>query len=413
MRLAYLNTQYPSLSHTFIEREIRALRARGFTIDTFSIRPPRPQDTLGEHHAAAARDTFCLLASTPRLVLAQLKSLLTSPVRYLAAHVEAQRLSAQGLKPRLLSFTYACEAALLARELRRRGHSHLHVHMANNGAAVALLACVHAPSIRWSLSIHGSAEFFDVHRLNLRAKCESAAFVRCISNFCKAQVMTWSDPKVWPNFSIVPCGVPCGVDSGALTPAPPRPDTPLRLLTVGRLEPIKGYPLLLDALARLKREGVPFSLEMVGSGRMDADLRTRVDALDLADRVTFTGPVGQEDMPRVYDRADAMIVSSFMEGVPVVLMEAMAKELVVIATAVGGVPELVDHGVSGLIVPPGSVEALADAIRSLANDLPRLGSMRRAAREKILRGFTVEHVGDGMADLFRKHLAEPARSSPA
>jgi glycosyltransferase involved in cell wall biosynthesis len=220
--------------------------------------------------------------------------------------------------------------------------------------------------------------------------------------------MTWSDPKVWPNFSIVHCGV----DPSALAPAPPRPDAPLRLLTVGRLEPIKGYPLLLDALARLKREGVRFTLEMVGSGKMDADLRARAAALDLADRVTFTGPVSQEDMPKVFDRADAMIVSSFMEGVPVVLMEAMAKELVVISTAVGGVPELVDHGVSGLIVPPGSVDALASAIRTLATDLPRLGSMRRAAREKILREFTVEHVADQMAELFRAHLPSPTPSRP-
>lgn len=407
-RLAYLNTRYPSLSHTFIEREVRAVRARGFEVHTFSIHPPRPADVLGEDHARAARETFVIMPSLASLLLAQIPAFLAHPIGYLRAILRAQRISAKGLRARLDSLGYAWEAARLAFECGKRGIRHVHVHMANNGAAVALLACVVDPRLTYSLTIHGSAEFFDVHRLALKPKAEDALFVRCISNFCKGQVMAWTDPSAWDRFHVVHCGV----DPQRLTPAPllePSTTLPLRLLTVGRLEPIKGYPLLLDACAELSRRGIDWRLEMVGAGPLDATLRHRAASLGIAERVVFPGPVSQDDMPAVYDRSDVLIVSSFMEGVPVVLMEAMAKSLLVVSTAVGGVPELVEHGKTGFIVTSASVPALADALEHIARRRRDLLPMRAAAREAILREFQIEQNGREMASLFSRYLQSPER----
>lgn len=409
--IAYLNTRYPSLSHTFIEREVRALRAEGFEVRTFSIHPPRPADTLGEAHAAAARETFVIMPSLPSLLLAQVPAFLKFPLGYLRALVDAQRISTKGLKARVDSLGYAWEAARLALQCARAGVTHIHVHMANNGAAVALLACVVDPRLKYSLTIHGSAEFFDVHRLNLKAKTERAMFVRCISSFCKAQVMAWSTPAAWERFHIVHCGVdPARLAPASERAAPPE-GAPLRILTVGRLEPIKGYPLLLDACADLSRRGVAWRLEMVGSGPMEKTLRERATTLGIADRVAFPGPISQEDMPAAYERSDVLVVSSFMEGVPVVLMEAMAKELFVVSTAVGGVPELIEPGVNGLVVPPANATAMSDALETLARGRVTLSPLRKAAREKILREFSTEQNGREMAELFRSYLGAVPRGT--
>ncbi len=402
LRLAYLNSQYPSLSHTFIEREVRALRERGVEVTTFSVRPPGASGSLGERHGAEARATIVLKPSAGALLLAQVGLALRAPLAYARGHVAAQRLSAPGLRARVASFAYAFEGARLAREMRRRGLSHVHVHMANNGAAVALLACRFDPSITYSMTIHGSAEFFDVHRLNLKAKAERAVFVRCISDFCHAQVMAWTNPASWDRFHVVRCGV----DAEALAPGPARSWHELRLLTVGRLEPIKGYHVLLDACAALERAGVPWTLEMVGDGRLGDSLRQRARELDIADRVRFTGPVPQERLSEVYERSDALVVSSFMEGVPVVLMEAMSKGLLVVSTRVGGVPELVGDGVEGRLVPPASAGALAGALLELARDAGRLQSWRDAARARVVEHYNVAHLGEQMEALFRRYLGD-------
>lgn len=406
IRIAYLNTQYPSLSHTFIEREIRAVRARGIEVHTFSINNPRPQDVLGERHAHEAKHTYILKPSLLKLLLSVPLAKIRWPIGYFKAFVASQTLFPPGIKSRLTSLGYLFEAARLALELKRRDLRHIHVHMANNGAAVALLACTIDPRLTYSLSIHGSAEFFDVHRLNLREKTQRATFVRCISNFCKAQVMAWSNPGAWDRFHVVHCAV----DPEVLAPLPSRKELgkgpSLRLITVGRLDPIKGYPLLLDALAKVVKTNANVHLTMVGSGPLETLLKNKVAALNLANHVAMPGAISAEKLPSVLDQHDCLVVSSFMEGVPVVLMEAMSKGMLVISTAVGGVPELVTHNVNGVILTPGSVDALTNAILDLAQRRESLDAMRSAARDTIVKEFNVQYQGEQMQALFEKFLKQ-------
>jgi glycosyltransferase involved in cell wall biosynthesis len=401
-RIAYLNTQYPSLSHTFIEREVRAVRALGIEVHTFSIRQPREMDQLSDVHAAAVANTYYILARPSELLGAFLWSLVCHPFCIAAAIASSQRLSPPGIRARLRHLIYVAEAAKLACEMGKRGLRHVHVHMANNGAAVAKLATVIDCRLSYSLSIHGSAEFFHVDSWCLKAKVEGAMFVRCISEFCRSQVMAWASPNVWHRLHIVHCGV----DGAVFRPRAAHDSGPLRILTVGRLDPIKGYPLLLQACAKLLDRGVEWTLDMVGDGPMRESLVQQAHELNLADRIKFSGAVGQDDIQRHFDQADVMVVCSFMEGIPVVLMEAMAKALAVIATSVGGIPELIDQNVNGILVTPGSVDALADALEELAKDRVKMGTMGEAARRKIIRDFDAAQSGRQMVELLSRYCAQ-------
>jgi len=398
--IAYLNSEYPSLSHTFIEREVRALRDLGLEIRTFSIRPPGRHATLGGDHANAARETTVVLGSRAGLVLGALRALVAAPVATLRALAAGQRLASPGAASRTRHLAYSLEGIWLARRLRDARIRHVHCHMANNGAAVALLATRFDLRLSYSLSIHGSAEFFHVDTWTLAPKVEHAMFVRCISNFCRAQIMAWTNPLCWDRLHVVHCGI----DGSRFEPVAGTAGGPIRLLTVGRLHPIKGYPLLLEACRRLGDSGVDWSLDMVGDGPMMDELKSLAGLLGITDRVRFSGAVGQDAIKSHFDAAEVIVVSSFMEGVPVVLMEGMAAGLAVLSTAVGGVPELAQDGCSAVLVAPGSAEALAAGLVRLARDRSRLPDMGVAGRARVLSEFSIEQTAAGMADLFTRYL---------
>lgn len=410
-RVAYLNTQYPKISHTFIEREIQAVRAQGIEVRTFTIRPPGPSDLLSEAHRTESDRTTCLLDGHARLLARSLVVAATNPLGWLRGLLASQRLSPAGVVPRLMHLAYFLEATRLALELRRGRITHLHVHMANNGAAVALLACEVDRRLSYSMTIHGSAEFFDVHRLSLRAKASRAVFVRCISDFCRAQVMAWTSPEDWPRFHVIHCGL----DLSRFHPAPRAESSgPLRLLTIGRLESVKGYPMLLEAIGQAREAGHEVTLEMVGDGPMRGVVERRIEELGLGRAVHLAGAIGQDSIQERIEAADALVVSSFMEGIPVVLMEAMAKGRPVISTSVGGVPELVEDGVSGILCRTGSPRELADAIARLAGARARFAEMGRAGRARIEREFDITDTGRRLAALLRRHaVASVAETRPA
>jgi colanic acid/amylovoran biosynthesis glycosyltransferase len=402
IRVAYLNTEYPSLSHTFIEREIRVVREQGVEVHPFSIRRAGKHARLSQAHLAAANETQPILGSPWALIRDAAAAIVLHPIGCLRAAAASQRLACPGLRTRVKHLAYTLEAMRLTRLLERRGLKHIHVHMANNGAAVAQLATKVDPSLSYSLSIHGSAEFFHVDSWALKAKAQGAVFVRCISDFCRAQVMAWTDPSAWQRMHVVRCGVdPARYRRTGGEPAPG-----LRLLTVGRLHPIKGYPLLLEACAELSARGVDWSLDMVGDGPMRAELEALARRLGISSRITFSGAVGQDKIREHYERATVMVVSSFMEGVPVVLMEAMAMEMPVLATAVGGIPELIAPGKNGELVTPGSVPALVDGLLRLASRNGELKAMGAAARRTVLDDYNIRTGGREMGGLFRRYLPE-------
>lgn len=399
LRIAYLNTRYPALSHTFIQREIEGLRSLGAEIRTFSIRRPAAEELGAGADASEIEATTYILDPRTRFLAQAMWSLLAAPWRACRAIASSQRLSSSGVRERLRHVVYAFEGMVLARLLRRHALRSIHVHMANNGAAVAMLAAAYDGRLGYSLTIHGSAEFFDVVRLSLRQKVERASFVRYISWSGQAHLMALTPPSTWTRFHVVHCGLQLGPMRHLSTGSSNR----LSLLAVGRLTAIKGYAVLLQALKLLATRGAPWHLRIAGDGPDRESLEGLAQQLGIADAVHFLGPLAPAGVADELGKADLLVVSSFMEGIPVVLMEAMAAGVPVVATRVGGVPELIRDGVNGLLVDPGSPEALADALEHVARD--RVGAAQRAevARRTVETSFDLRATTAELLDLFRRY----------
>jgi len=296
---------------------------------------------------------------------------------------------------------YFLQAGVLADYMQREGVVHLHNHFGNSSCSVAMIAAQMA-GLPFSYTAHGPMEFFEPHHWRLDAKIARAAFVAAISHFSRSQCMLFSDPAHWDRIKIVHCGVDpsiYGTERAGHSPGK-------RLMFVGRLAGIKGVPLLLDALAQLQDKHPDAHLTLIGDGPDRAALETKTKAMGLGDRVTFTGYLGQAEVAEHLNRSDALVLPSFAEGVPVVLMEAMAAQLPVIATRVAGVQELVEDGVSGYTLPPGDMEALVEALDHLLSDpdLPR--QMGQAGREKVVAEFDASKEAAWLGELFTASLAE-------
>jgi colanic acid/amylovoran biosynthesis glycosyltransferase len=389
-RVAYLVSEYPKLSHAFIETEVRALRDLGVEVRTFSVRPPRRAELLTRAAVEEAAATEVLLGSALTPVRALTRLLRRSPGALLAG-VRAMS-GGPTLRGRLWQAFYLLEAVVLWSGMQRLDLRHVHVHFANNGADVARLAVALGTAVdgpasgwRWSLAMHGPTEFEDQVQFGLAGKVASASAVACISDFCRSQVMRLLPPADWGKTGVVRMAVDTAhfrpAEDAAVPCAEDRPG-PLRVLTVGRLVPEKGAPVLVDAVSQLRAAGVPVQLTVVGAGPLAEQLAEQAARAGVADAVDLVGPVGQQSLPQLYRDADVFCLPSFAEGLPVVLMEAMASGRPVVTTAIAGIPELVVHRRTGLVLPPGRADLVAEALAELAADPQlrhRLGEAARAA----------------------------------
>jgi glycosyltransferase involved in cell wall biosynthesis len=255
------------------------------------------------------------------------------------------------------------------------------------------------------MTVHGPSEFYDVEGEALPQKARSATFVVCISDFARSQLMAFLEEREWDKLEIVHCGV----DPGAFAPVSREGrEGPLRLLAVGRLTQVKGQAVMLEAVSQLKARGIDVHVDVVGDGPRREALERLVVDLDVADRVAFAGAVGQDDIRGFYDRADAFVLSSFAEGVPVVLMEAMAAGLPVVAPGVMGVPELVRDGENGRLARPGRADEFAAAIAGLATAPDERRALGAAAREAVIREFNIADSAARLSELFSRYAGGPS-----
>ena len=399
-RIGYLTSQYPAPSHTFIRREVAALRATGLTIETYSIqRPPPGMDAPLDREAA--RTSFVVLAQSPlSYAKAHVAAFLSRPSRYVRTLVLAWRHRVPGARAAIWSTFHFVEAILLARRMEADGVTHLHNHFANSGAAVGLLASRFA-GLGWSLTLHGISEFDYPAGPLLPDKIAAADFVACVSRFGMAQAMRVIPPAEWSKLALVRCGIDLAdLPAGASRTVAGDVAAPLRLVAVGRLSPEKGLAGLLDALARLRDRGVAATLTLVGDGPEGAALRAHARTLGLDGAVQFAGRLDERATLCAIAAADVLALPSFMEGLPVVLMEAMALGVPVVATRVAGIPELVRDGETGLLFDPADWQGLADAIASLAVDPERRARLAAAGRRKIEEEFAIERAVSPLRALF-------------
>lgn len=287
---------------------------------------------------------------------------------------------------------------LLQRWLAADGVTHLHVHFGTNPTAVAML-CRILGGPAYSFTVHGPDEFDAAPTLALDEKARHASFVVGISQYGRSQLCRWVRPADYPKIRIVHCGLD---DAFLQTNATPVPDVP-RLVFVGRLTATKGVYVLLEALKLLRGGDVPVTVVLIGDGPERAAVEAKLAEYGLGDSVQL---LGWQSSSRVRDEilaARALVLPSFAEGLPVVLMEALALGRPVLTTWVAGIPELIENGVNGWLVPPGSVQALADALSNvLRTPVEELTKMGLAGREKVLRDHNAATEAAKLAEFSRR-----------
>jgi glycosyltransferase involved in cell wall biosynthesis len=395
--IAYLTGDYPKVSHTFILREVQALRAHGMQVLTCSIRQPPEAEFKGQEELRARAETFYVIAAARnplRLVATHGRAFLRSPGTWLKTLALAVRMRSPGLKVLLWQLFYFLEAGVLADHLRQNRVRHLHNHFGNSSCSVAVLAAELA-GIPFSFTEHGPAIFFEVDRWALPEKITRAKFVVAITHFCRAQLMLFSDPQHWSKIAIVHCGI---------DPAAYRRDpggSGKRMAFVGRLDPVKGALLLVEAMAEVLKSHPDATLTLAGDGPARAPAEARAAALGIAGAVRFAGFMTQGQVADLLANSDMLVLPSFAEGLPVVYMEALASRIPVVASRVAGVQELVEDGVTGFTVPPGDVPTLVDRILRLMDNPGTATAMGEAGRKAVETGFDIAREGAWLAQIFR------------
>lgn len=407
LTVAYLVNRYPAPSHSFIRREIQALEAHGCRVLRFSVRPGEVAADSAEDRAELTRTTALLAGNPLLLLLLACWTLLGRPFAALRAVALALRLGLHSDRGVLVHGAYLLEAALLFRAVAGRA-ALVHAHFGTNSTTVAML-CRELGGPPFSSTIHGPEEFERSAGIHLREKVARALFVAAISDFCRSQICRFAALEHWPKVQVVRCGV-----DGAFLADPPAPLPPTpQLLWVGRFAPEKGIPVLLEAILRLHREGVPFRITLVGGGPLADWVRQEVTGAGLGDQVVLAGWRNSAEVRALLDASRGLVLASFAEGLPVVLMEAMARGRPVVATRIAAIPELVEPGRSGWLVPPGRADLLAAAMRELAlaqpSELARLGA---AGRERVAAAHDATREAATLLAVMRQRLAVSADSAP-
>lgn len=379
--LGYLINQYPAASQTFIRREIAAIEAAGQPVRRYAMRGWGGTLVDPDDRAEHERTARVLDGGVAGLLVATLAVALAHPLAFGRALAAAWRLGGRSRRGRLVHVVYLAEACVLRRWCARDGVDHLHAHFGTNSTAVALL-CRRLGGPRYSFTVHGPEEFDDPHGLSLADKVAEASFAVAISEHGRSQLMRWAAPAHWPKLRVVRCGVD---PTFFALPAslPPRAGRPF-LVNVGRLVEQKGQLTLVEAAAKLRAAGRDFELGIVGDGELRPALTARIDALGLGDRVRLLGWRSGAEVRDLMARARALVLPSFAEGLPVVLMEALALRRPAVTTWIAGTPELVRDGETGWLVPAGDVDALAAAMaRALDADDATLARMGEAGHRAV------------------------------
>ena len=399
-KIAYLVSQYPAVNHTYILREIRELRRMGWDIHVASIRPEtRSTSQLTEEEREELSRTWCVITQGLSGALrAHLASLATHTRSYISGMLSALRLGGADIRKTVRSCFYFTEALIVGQWMQRRGLRHIHVHFAST---VGLLISKTFP-VTISITIHGPAEFAEPESFHLREKIEAAAFICAISNYGRSQLMQASAPDHWGKLVTVPLGI----DPDVFTPGPTSSleSIGFDVISVARLSPEKAQRILIDAVAKLVSEGRRIRLYLVGEGPDRRALEEHIVACSLSGTVRLEGALNQDKLKALYRECDAFVLASFGEGVPVVLMEAMAMEIPCVATWITGVPELIQDGLDGLLVAPSDVGQLSAAIARLMDDPELRRRIAKAGRSKVMQKYNLSKNTALLAGEFEKRV---------
>jgi colanic acid/amylovoran biosynthesis glycosyltransferase len=401
LRLAYLVNKYPFVSHTFIRRELLDLERRGHEILRLSIRDPEGAIVDPLDKAEMERTIHVLKQPKLRLALAQAAAAGGNPAGYARAMRAAADMGRRSDRGMLRHAAYLAEAAFLLGILKRERIQHVHAHFGTNSATVArLIRLLGGPT--YSMMVHGAGDLDSPVGYSLGEKMQDAAFVAAITDHCASQLKRWIPWEQWSKIHVVGCTVGDEFFSDQ-TPIDPQSNT---LVCVGRLATEKAHMILLDALALAVERGVDVRLVLAGDGELRSPIERRIDELGLRQRVEITGWVKEAQVRSLLRQSRALVMASFNEGLPMVIMEAMAMGRPAIATAIAGIPELVLDGRSGWLVTPGRADLLADAIEeAIAAPVSRLEEMARFGQKLVREHHYTRTEGDKLEDLLYRYAS--------
>lgn len=389
MKLVIVVSEFPKLTETFAYRDAVEYERRGHDVRLFHIKRFRKGEIVHDFMRPLAARAFTFGYASPAALAALAREAMSAPLRTARLVLEVLRAYRADPKSGLAVIAYLPKALALGRWCRRNGVGHIHAEFAGHPATAAMIAS-RAAAVGFSFSAHAHDIFLS--QALLADKAREAAFVRAISRYNMAFL------AALPGFPVEKLRlVRCGVSRGTLTangPAPPG-DGPLRILYVGALLERKGVRHLLDALAALP-PALDWRARIIGGGDCAAALAGQARRLGLESRVRFEGPQPAEAAARAFRESHVAVVPSVvgergrMEGIPVVAMEAMAHGLPVIASALSGIPELIEDRVTGRLAPPGDAAAIAAALVDIWSDWPAAAAMGARGRERIADTYIVE-----------------------
>jgi len=408
MRIGYLMNAYPMTSTTFIRREIQAIEADGVSVMRYAIRPWSEPLVDDQDKAEQHKTFYLLIGRLPALLVDFGAETLSNPKglwRALRGFWRLWRNAGCGLVPHV---AYLLEAVSLKRRALRDGITHLHTHFSTNSAAVAML-CHRLGGPGYSFTAHGPDEFVDWGRSSLALKVSEAGFVVAISEFCRVQLARAAGMEHWDKIHIIRCGI----DLSEFTPsnAPFNAEAPF--VTVGRLCPQKAQTLIVAAAAQVATRHPDLRIVLIGDGETRGVIEDAIARHGLEDIITLLGWCDNADVRRNLETARALLLPSFAEGLPVVIMEALALGRPTISTYIAGIPELVDES-CGWIIPAGSVDAIAAAMDD-ALDTPPESLVRKGAegRRRVEAQHDVNKNARQLKALFNATEGNPANGKPS
>jgi colanic acid/amylovoran biosynthesis glycosyltransferase len=398
MNIAYLVNQYPKISHSFIRREILALERQGYNVQRLAVRGWKDELRDEEDIRERAVTRYVLQDGALAMVMDVVRMAVKRPGRFAKALALACKIGLRADRPLPLHLIYLAEACRIVPWMAAHGARHLHAHFGTNSTEVAMLASM-LGGPAYSFTVHGPEEFDKPELLWLGEKIRRSAFVVAVSSFGRSQLFRWAAYADWAKVQVVHCGIDPGFHAVPPRPSPAAP----RLVCVGRLCEQKGQMLLVRAVQAVVAKGIPIHLVLAGDGEMRGEIEALIAANNLGSHISITGWINGDQVREEMLSARAMVLPSFAEGLPVVVMEAMALRRPVLTTYIAGIPELVRHGETGWLFPAGDVEALAGALEAcLAATPAQLEAMGEAGHQRVLARHAVDTEAAKLAQLMRQ-----------
>lgn len=372
MKIAYFVNHYPKVSHSFIRREINALERQGVEVERYALRTDETELVDDKDRDELKVTKYILSQPSFLFIQAFLNSLLYSPISFFKAFAFALKIGWKSDRGILRHIIYFFEACLLSRWLLASKVTHIHAHFGTNSTVVVMLAHM-LGGPKYSFTVHGPEEFDKPQFISLGDKIRNSTFVVAITSFCKSQLFRWVEHEHWGKIKIVHCGLEKSFYDVKVS----KVSQNKKMVCVGRLCEQKGQLLLVEAAIKLAEKGENFHLTLAGDGPMRADIEELINKHNLSGKITITGWISSDRVRQEIIESAFLVLPSFAEGLPVVIMEAMALGRPVLTTYIAGIPELVIPDENGWLIPAGSLDSLVSkmqhALHLPDDELQKLG----------------------------------------